>query len=190
MYCYIFFAQAIGNLSILTNYFNFTTFSWQVFLLLLANYFNGWILVNAAFERTLLARVPMKGIVVIRILVVAEAMKLKLMLTILSYAGFLLNFLLNVLQFLEDISPLIQEASLVRTNWRGVAGFFYAVWRVLTETSMSSCISESLGPLMGCWLNRPIMWVARARWAQVWIIVKVSGEGTQHGIVGGRWVMS
>ena len=34
------------------------------------------------------------------------------------------------------------------------------------------------------------MWVARARWAQVWVVVKLSGEGTQYCIVGGWWVMS
>ena len=29
----------------------------------------------------------------------------------------------QMLQFLEDVSALIQEASSVLTNWRGVAGF-------------------------------------------------------------------
>ena len=30
---------------------------------------------------------------------------------------------LDLFQFLEDVSSLIQEASSVVTNWRGVAGF-------------------------------------------------------------------
>ena len=34
------------------------------------------------------------------------------------------------------------------------------------------------------------MWVARARWALVWMVVKLSGEGTQYCIVGGWYVMS
>ena len=46
----------------------------------------------------------------------------------------------DLFQFLEDISPLIQEASLVLTHWRGVAGF---------QTLRGSVLAESLGPLVG-----------------------------------------
>ena len=43
-------------------------------------------------------------------------------------------------QFLEDVSPLIQEASSVLTTWRGVAGF---------KTLCGSVLTKSLGPLVG-----------------------------------------
>ena len=36
-------------------------------------------------------------------------------------------------QFVKDVSPLIQEASSVVTNWRGVAGFQTLCGNVLTE---------------------------------------------------------
>ena len=35
-----------------------------------------------------------------------------------------------------------------------------------------------------------LMWVAQTRWAQVWMVVRPSGEGTPYSIVGGWWVMS
>ena len=40
---------------------------------------------------------------------------------------------LDVFQFLEGVSPLIQKASSVLTNWRGVAGFQTLCGSVLKE---------------------------------------------------------
>ena len=40
---------------------------------------------------------------------------------------------LDLFQFLKDVSPLIQEASSVLTNWSGVAGLEILCRSVLTE---------------------------------------------------------
>ena len=45
-------------------------------------------------------------------------------------------------------------------------------------------VSESLGPLVGPWLKWP-SYGLEARWAQVWMVVKLSGEKTPHCIVCG-----
>ena len=41
-------------------------------------------------------------------------------------------------------------------------------------------VSESLGPLVGHWLNWPSCGIFKARWAQVWMVVELSGEGAQQ----------
>ena len=60
-------------------------------------------------------------------------------------------------QFLEDVSPLTQEASSVLTNWRGVAGFYTLRGSVLTESlrARELSVSEGLEPLVGICPNRP-----------------------------------
>ena len=58
---------------------------------------------------------------------------------------------------------------------------------VLTELLRSFRIVRAT---CGSLIQPSFMWVDRARWAQVWIIVKWSGKGTQYSIVGGWQVMS
>ena len=59
---------------------------------------------------------------------------------------------LDLFQSLEDVSPLIHEASSVLTNWRGVAGFLWnCVWEGPYRVVKDTCwlwVSESLGPLV------------------------------------------
>ena len=47
---------------------------------------------------------------------------------------------MDMFQVLEDISHIIQEASSVLTNWRGVAGFKTMCGSVLTEL-FRTCVS-------------------------------------------------
>ena len=65
---------------------------------------------------------------------------------------------LDLFQCLEDVSPLIQEASSILPNWRGVAGFLHSAWECPHRVVKDRCglrVSELLGPLEGCLPNRP-----------------------------------
>ena len=65
---------------------------------------------------------------------------------------------LDLFQFLEDVSSLIQEASSVLTNWRRIGRLLNSVWecphRVVKETC-ALWVSGSLEPLVGRLSNWP-----------------------------------
>ena len=66
---------------------------------------------------------------------------------------------LDVFQFLDNVSPLIQEASSVLTNWRGVCRLLNSVWKCPYRVVKDTCelwVSESLGPLVSHWPNWPL----------------------------------
>ena len=74
---------------------------------------------------------------------------------------------------LVTVSPLSQEASSARTTWRGICRLLNSVWecpnRVIKDTLKLWVLRATCGLLT----QPAFMWVARARWAQVWIDVKL-----------------
>ena len=46
---------------------------------------------------------------------------------------------LDEIQFLGDVSPLIQEASSVLTNWRGVCRLLNSVWECPYRVAEGTC---------------------------------------------------
>ena len=71
---------------------------------------------------------------------------------------------LDLFQFLEDVSLLIQEASSVLTYWRGVAG-------------LKPCVGMSLQSCQSHLLTQPaLMWIQLGEHQGVW-----GGNSVQHG---------
>ena len=61
----------------------------------------------------------------------------------------------DVFQFCEDVSPLIQEASSVLTSWRGAAGFYTLYGSVLTEAVWTLTVRVVMATRGLLWLGEP-----------------------------------
>ena len=61
---------------------------------------------------------------------------------------------LDMFLFLEDVSPLTQEASSVLTNWKRVAWFLNSVWECPYRVIRATC---------GLLIQPALMCVSRAR---------------------------